>query len=128
MLFKSERIQRILEKEGKLMYEVIKRLEISAAHRLELNYVSKCSNLHGHNWIVTVFLKSETLNENGMIMDFTEIKKRISDKLDHKVINDEVEFNPTAENMARFIVEELAPFCYRAEVEESENNKAVYYV
>lgn len=110
------------------MYEVIKRLEISAAHRLELNYESKCSNLHGHNWIVTVYLKSETLNENGMIMDFTEIKKRISDKLDHKVINDEVEFNPTAENMARFIVEELAPHCYRAEVEESENNKAVYYV
>ncbi len=110
------------------MYEVIKRLEISAAHKLSLDYESKCSNFHGHNWIVTVYLKSETLNANGMIMDFTEIKKKISDKLDHKVINDVVDFNPTAENMARFILEELAPYCYRAEVEESENNKAVYYV
>lgn len=110
------------------MYEVIKKLEISAAHKLNLNYDSKCSNLHGHNWKVCVYLRSEELNENGMILDFTEIKKRISDKLDHKVINDEVSFNPTAENLAKFILEELAPFCYRAEVEESENNKAVYYV
>lgn len=110
------------------MYEVIKRLEISAAHRLSLDYESKCSNLHGHNWIVTVYLRSETLNQNGMIMDFTEIKRRIQDKLDHKVINDVVDFNPTAENMAKFICDELAPYCYRVEVEESENNKAVYYV
>ncbi|MBR5271649.1 MAG: 6-carboxytetrahydropterin synthase, partial [Clostridia bacterium] len=33
------------------MYEVRKRLEISAAHKLALNYDSKCTNLHGHNWI-----------------------------------------------------------------------------
>lgn len=110
------------------MYEVIKRLEISAAHKLSLDYQSKCSNLHGHNWIVTVFLRGETLNQNGMIMDFTEIKRKISDKLDHKVINEVVYFNPTAENMAKYICDELAPFCYRVEVEESENNKAVYYV
>ncbi len=110
------------------MYEVIKRLEISAAHKLNLDYESKCSNLHGHNWVVTVYLRSETLNQNGMIMDFSEIKRKISDKLDHKVINDVVDFNPTAENMARFILDELAPCCYRVEVEESENNKAVYYV
>lgn len=110
------------------MYEVIKRLEISAAHRLSLDYESKCSNLHGHNWIVTVYLRSEELNQNGMIMDFTEIKRRIQERLDHKVINDVVEFNPTAENMAEFICDELAPYCYRVEVEESENNKAVYYV
>ncbi len=110
------------------MYEVIKKLEISAAHKLSLDYESKCSNLHGHNWLVTVYLRSEKLNRNGMIMDFTEIKKKISDKLDHKVINDMVDFNPTAENMAKFILDELAPYCYRVEVEESENNKAVYYV
>ena len=110
------------------MYEVIKKLEISAAHSLSLSYDSKCTNLHGHNWIVTVYLRSETLNSDGMIMDFTEIKRKIQDLLDHKVINDVVSFNPTAENLARFITEELKPYCYRTEVEESENNKAVYYV
>lgn len=110
------------------MYEVIKTLEISAAHRLSLPYESKCTALHGHNWHITVFLRSETLNEAGMIMDFTEIKRKIFDKLDHKNINEVLDFNPTAENMARYICEELAPYCYRVEVEESENNKAVYYV
>ena len=110
------------------MYEVIKTLEISAAHKLNLDYESKCTNLHGHNWKITVYLRSETLNKNGMIMDFTHIKREISDLLDHKVINDVVPFNPTAENLAKFVVDTLAPYCYRAEVIESENNKAVYYV
>lgn len=109
------------------MYEVVKALEISAAHKLSLPYESKCTNLHGHNWRVKVFLRSEKLNENGMIMDFKEIKTRIEDRLDHKVINDEVDFNPTAENLAKFICDELAPYCYRVEIFESENNMAVYY-
>lgn len=110
------------------MYEVIKKLEISAAHRLSLPYESKCTSLHGHNWHITVYLRSEELNASGMIMDFTEIKRSISDRLDHKNLNEELTFNPTAENMAKFICDELAPCCYRVEVEESENNKAVYYV
>lgn len=108
------------------MYEVKKRLEISAAHRLNLDYDSKCTNLHGHNWIVDVYLRSETLDSNGMIMDFTHIKKKILDKFDHKVINDVVDFNPTAENLAKYICDELAPMCYRVDVQESIDNIASY--
>lgn len=108
------------------MYEVRKRIEISAAHRLMLDYESKCTNLHGHNWIIDVFLRSETLNKNGMIMDFTEIKRKIQDKFDHKVINDEVNFNPTAENIAKYICDVLAPYCYRVDVQESIDNVASY--
>mgnify|MGYP005756450461 FL=1 len=108
------------------MYEVRKRIEISAAHRLMLDYESKCTNLHGHNWIIDVFLRSETLNKNGMIMDFTEIKRKIQDKFDHKVINDEVDFNPTAENIAKYICDVLAPYCYRVDVQESIDNVASY--
>ena len=108
------------------MYEVRKRIEISAAHRLILDYESKCTNLHGHNWIIDVFLRSETLNKNGMIMDFTEIKSKIQDKFDHKVINDEVDFNPTAENIAKYICDVLAPYCYRVDVQESIDNVASY--
>lgn len=110
------------------MYEVIKSLEISAAHKLNLSYQSPCANLHGHNWRVTVFLRSKELNADGMIMDFKHIKEKIQNRLDHKIINDEVDFNPTAENLAKFICDELSPYCYRAEVEESENNKACYYI
>lgn len=108
------------------MYKAIKRIEISAAHRLTLDYKSKCTNLHGHNWIIDVYLKSETLNQNGMVMDFTLIKEKIQNKFDHKVINDVVDFNPTAENLAKYICDELAPFCYRVDVQESLDNTAVY--
>lgn len=108
------------------MYEVRKRIEISAAHRLMLDYESKCTNLHGHNWIIDVFLSSKALNKNGMIMDFTEIKRKIQDKFDHKVINDEVDFNPTAENIAKYICDVLAPYCYRVDVQESIDNVASY--
>ncbi len=108
------------------MYKAIKRIEISAAHRLTLDYESKCTNLHGHNWIIDVYLKSETLNQNGMVMDFTLIKEKIQNKFDHKVINDVVDFNPTAENLAKYICDELAPFCYRVDVQESLDNTAVY--
>ena len=108
------------------MYRVKKRLEISAAHRLALSYPSKCTNLHGHNWVIDVYLKSDKLDENGMVMDFTHIKHKICDRLDHQVLNDVLDFNPTAENLAKFICDELAPFCYRVDVCESEHNTASY--
>ena len=110
------------------MYEVVKKLEISAAHRLSLPYESACTKLHGHNWQVTVYLRSKTLNAEGMIMDFKHIKEKIENRLDHKIINDEVDFNPTAENLARFICDELAPFCRRVDVCESRDNTASYYI
>ena len=57
------------------MYTVIKRMEISASHNLKLSYESKCENLHGHNWIITVYCQAEQLNEDGMVVDFTHIKE-----------------------------------------------------
>ena len=107
------------------MFIVKKRMEIAGAHRLNLNYESKCANLHGHNWIVTVWCKSQTLDANGMVMDFTHIKRQVQDKLDHKFLNDVVPFNPTAENIAKWVCEQI-PHCYRVSVQESEGNVATY--
>lgn len=60
------------------MFTVTKRLEVSASHQLKLDYPSKCQNLHGHNWIITVHARSEELDHNGMVIDFTIIKRKNS--------------------------------------------------
>ncbi len=107
------------------MYYVTKRLEISSSHSLMLSYESKCEEMHGHNWIVMVHCKSMTLNADGMVTDFTKIKESISGRLDHKNLNKIFDFNPTAENIAKWICDNVDN-CYKVEVWESENNKAVY--
>ncbi len=107
------------------MYYVKKRIEIAGCHQLELNYESKCTSLHGHNWIITVCCRSKELNSNGMVVDFTHVKRLITDTLDHRNFNEVLPFNPTAENIARWICD-LIPEAYRVEVIESENNTAVY--
>ena len=107
------------------MYYVKKRIEISASHRLDLDYESKCTNLHGHNWIITVHCRAKELDRNGMVTDFTDIKNTVMSKLDHACLNDVVPFNPTAENLARWICENVAN-CYRVDIQESEGNVASY--
>ena len=107
------------------MYFVSKSMEISAAHNLNLSYQSKCQNLHGHNWHVTIYCKAKELNQDGMVCDFTHIKKAIHEKLDHQYLNDILPFNPTAENIARWMCEQI-PTCYKVSVQESDGNIAVY--
>ena len=107
------------------MYYVSKLMEISASHKLNLSYESKCQNLHGHNWYIRVFCKSRELNQDGMVEDFTHIKKAIQDKLDHQNLNEVLGFNPTAENIAKWICEQI-PTCYKVSVQESDGNIATY--
>ncbi len=107
------------------MYTVIKRMEVSASHSLALSYPSKCASLHGHNWIITVYCRSRELNADGMVADFGRIKQQVKDRLDHRNLNETLPFNPTAENIARWVCEQI-PTCFRVEVRESESNTAIY--
>ena len=107
------------------MYYLTKTIEISGAHRLDLDYESKCTAMHGHNWTIPVHCRARELDRNGMIVDFSEIKRRIADPLDHHVLNDVLPFNPTAENLARWCCEQIES-CYRVDVQESAGNIASY--
>ena len=107
------------------MYYIEKTFEISASHHLKLPYESKCSVVHGHNWKITVYCKARELDASGLVADFTDIKKKIMDALDHKDLNKVLGVNPTAENIAQWITEQI-PTCYKASVQESEGNKAIY--
>ena len=113
------------------MFTIRKTFEISGAHHLLLSYTSKCERTHGHNWIITIECKSETLDKNGMVLDFTRIKDEIHGTLDHQNLNDIFKFNPTAENIAKWIADRMA-FCLQGPgkikitVKESEGNEAIY--
>ena len=107
------------------MYYIEKHIEIAGAHYLTLDYESKCANLHGHNWNIVIYCRAEKLNQNGMVEDFALIKTKISDKLDHKNLNEIFDFNPTAENIAYWIANEI-PTCYKVSVQESNGNIATY--
>ena len=60
-----------------------------------------------------------------MVKDFSAIKKIVNDSLDHNFANDAVDFNPTAENLARWICGQV-PNCYKVMFRESEGNAALY--
>ena len=107
------------------MYYLTKTIEISGAHRLDLDYESKCSQLHGHNWVIEIYCRSKELNQNGMVIDFSELKQKIHGYLDHGNLNELLPFNPTAENIARWVVDQF-PCCYKAKVQESVCNIAIY--
>lgn len=116
------------------MLTVTKRMEIAGAHCLSLPYESKCKHLHGHNWIVEVSVSSRdnVVNQSGMVVDFTILKKLVKEKLDHRNLNDILSTNPTAENIAMWIADhvnkEASPdgFVSKVIVQESEGNTVCY--
>lgn len=120
------------------MYEVMIREGFSGAHRLR-DYGGKCEELHGHNWKVEVFVRAEDLDERGLALDFRTLRDHTRDvlsRLDHRFLNDLEPFhkkNPSSENIARFIFEELSPKLqgsgarlFRVNVWESDTSCASY--
>ena len=94
------------------MYEINVKANFSAAHNLR-NYRGKCERLHGHNWVVEAVFAYEALGKNGIAIDFRVAKrllKNIVEKLDHSYLNESRIFkkiNPTSENIAKFIYDEI---------------------
>jgi 6-pyruvoyltetrahydropterin/6-carboxytetrahydropterin synthase len=96
------------------MFEVMIERNFSSAHQLR-GYKGKCENLHGHNYKIEIFARGRELDHIGLLVDFGELKTaadEIVQYLDHRNINElppfDAELNPSAENLARYILERVA--------------------
>ncbi len=120
------------------MYELTVERSFSAAHCLR-DYEGPCARLHGHNYKVQVTVAGEQLDEHEMLMDFGELKAlcdRVIDAFDHQYLNDLdafAEVNPTSENLARYIYNQVAEglanqpgSVKRVKVWESDSSVATY--
>lgn len=117
------------------MYSIKVKGNFSSAHNLR-GYKGKCEQLHGHNWEVEVVASRRELDKIGMVMDFKVLRNKLNillEKLDHKYLNDIVCFkkvNPTSENIAKYIFENLKaqiPDIKSVTVWESNNSSATYH-
>ena len=103
------------------MYKVRVIDHLDSGHVLYLPYESKCNNKHGHRWKVIMDWTAPKLNDYGMVVDFTHVKAALQE-FDHRFFVQvhgsmevhykadgtiEVPFIPTAENLARFFLEDV---------------------
>jgi len=96
------------------MFEVMIERNFSSAHQLR-GYRGKCENLHGHNYKIEIYARGRELDRTGLLVDFVELKAaadEVVNYLDHRNINElppfDEELNPSAENLARYILERVA--------------------
>lgn len=123
------------------MFTVTKKMELDAGHQLHLDYESKCNNYHGHTYKITVFVRALKLDKNGMVIDFTHIKKAIHSKLDHQHLNNVLGIQTTAENISKWCCDTLNAIlqqevektgiergacCYKVIVKETGSTAAIY--
>lgn len=137
------------------MYTLQTNASFDSAHFLK-GYEGKCSNIHGHRWLVEVTVAAEEVQEDGqlkgMVVDFKTLKEDLNvlvDELDHKLVIEEgslkettkealleeefqiveLPFRPTAENLAEYFFDELEEKEYQVvlvKVYETPNNCAGY--
>ena len=119
-------------------WRVSKQLWFCAAHQVRLSE-TRCEDLHGHNFRVLVHAEAQALDRTSYVLDFSALKKAALDVLapyDHRNLNEVppfTEWNPTAEELARFLCIELGKrfddprvrIC-KVEVYETDNNRAEY--
>lgn len=116
-----------------MAFIITKEFHFSASHILiGLKGDHPCGRLHGHNYELKVELKSDKLNEVGFVQDYREldvVKEFIDENLDHRHLNDFFPFNPTAENMARWLFvyfKEIIPELSAIELSETPKTNARY--
>lgn len=120
------------------MYEIGKTFRFAAAHSLpSLPESHKCHRVHGHNYQVDVVLRSDKLDGHGMVLDYGiiggSLGVTIKAVLDHRDLNDVLDVEPTAENLARWLhnliirVEPWAGMLHAVTVRETGGTWATFY-
>ncbi len=109
---------------------IMKELKFCAGHRLQ-GHGGKCENLHGHNYRIQIYVTGAETDTVGRLVDFSVIKRLFKgwfdEHWDHAMILAEddqqaidairsvrnrlylLPYSPTAENMARYVLENVAP-------------------
>ncbi|MBI4875483.1 MAG: 6-carboxytetrahydropterin synthase QueD [Acidobacteria bacterium] len=96
------------------MFEVTVEETFAAAHQLR-EYQGKCEKLHGHNYRVRMTVCAGELDRVGLVVDFVELKRElrgVMERLDHAFLNEIPPFdaiNPSAENLAKYIYDQMPP-------------------
>ncbi|GHT02246.1 6-carboxy-5,6,7,8-tetrahydropterin synthase [Bacteroidia bacterium] len=115
------------------MYKISKQFAFSASHRLDmLGADHPCARMHGHNYVITVHLRSENLDKFGFVKDYkalSPVRDYINGNFDHRHLNDILPNHPTSENIARFLYEKFKPEIpelYAIEVSETPQTSCIY--
>lgn len=110
---------------------IMRRIKFCCGHRL-YQHGGKCEHFHGHNYVADFFVTGDQVDSVGRVVDFAELKTRfkgwIDAHWDHSFLISQEDsnaeqalrmvqpmryfvlpYNPTAENMARYLLENVAP-------------------
>ena len=118
------------------MYKLKYKTKFSAAHQLENAYSDECNNYkHGHNFLTFITIEVDKLYKN-MVIDFKMIKE-IVNELDHRDLNEILDFEPTAENLSKYLqqriknkvieIDKSRSIKVEVEVQETEGSSISYY-
>lgn len=115
------------------MYLLEVEVSFEAAHRLP-EYDGPCRRIHGHHWVVRAQYKIGKLDNQGMAIDLTILKKQLRQTVspfDHQSLNTAMTCTPTSENIARVIFGQLqqrdgAKSLSWVSVEETPGSKVTY--
>jgi len=120
------------------MFILKKQFKFEASHQLP-NHDGKCARLHGHSWVMVIWVEGDRLItegcKQGMVIDYGDIsrivKPLVNDHLDHYHLNDSMGLiNPTSESIAVWVYERLKPSLdclYAVEIQETCTSSCIYY-
>jgi 6-pyruvoyltetrahydropterin/6-carboxytetrahydropterin synthase len=124
--------------EHEFKFELNKDLVVASAHYIPHEEAGKCRFVHGHNYTINLTIVGDNVDDLGFLVNFSDLKKVVSDKYDHKTLNNLSDFSrtpPSTELFARQIMTDVAyelgklphnPRCIQVIVRETDSSYVRY--